>query len=110
MRFIVNCGLVIRSADTFIISRFHLFLLVSLLFPEDAIEFSLTTLSKRISERSSLEKECGACALFSLHRGKIIDCDDVIRKKGKFIWEIQQHKGHDQKSEIYQGIVFTSTQ
>ena len=54
---------------------FSVLLVVSLLLADDAIEFSLTTLSKRISERSSLEKECGAWALFSLQRGKIIDCN-----------------------------------
>jgi hypothetical protein len=37
-------------------------------------ECSLTTLSNTISEHSSFEKECGACALFSLHRGRIIAC------------------------------------
>ena len=37
-------------------------------------ECSLTTLSNTISEHSSLEKECGVCALFSLHKGRIIAC------------------------------------
>ena len=54
---------------------FSILLVVSLLLAEDDMEFSLTTLSKRISERSSLEKECGAWARFSLQRGKIIDCN-----------------------------------
>ena len=57
-----------------------------------AKEYSLTTLSKIISDCSSEEIERGACALFSFHRGFMIAWNIIVLN---FFFISYKHMSHN---------------